>query len=551
VADATLAANGSSVSATEGLASGTVVVATFTDANPGATLADFTATINWGDGTAPTAGTVTETNGVFSVAGSHTYADEGQFTVSTAISDDGGSKANPTSTVSVAEGDGLTPHALSFAATAGQSFSGTMATFSDSDLATAAGDFTATINWGDGTSSAGTVTGGNGTFTVSGTHNYSAGGIDAVTVSLADDAPGTASAMAHSTAEVAASTTPPVAVDDKANVLAGGIVTGNVLSNDSDPDGDSLTVSAVNGLHGSVGVPLAGTYGHLTLDANGNYSYSADNAAAIAAAPTGSHLHDIFSYTDSDGFGGTATASLDITLDRPPVATNDLAGVQLGATITGNVLTNDHDPDGDSIQVTGVIGGTLGQSLAGKYGSLVLASDGSYTYAENRNAVLPSQGAAQDSFTYTESDGHGGTAQATLNVSIVPNGTTYIAGTPGTPTAEGNGKGLIDGSLGNQTISGGNGGDVVIGGPNDTLSGGNGPDTFVFGPSSGSNTITDFDVHNDKIEFEQTSFASFADIQAHTQQVGPDTVITYHGTDTLTLLHVTGVNLQSSNFLLV
>src|ERR1043166_652013 len=61
-----------------------------------------------------------------------------------------------------------------------------------------------------------------------------------------------------------------------------------VFSNDSDKDGDAFSITAVNGSGGNVGNSLAGTYGHLTLNANGSYSYTADNTAAIDAAPNGS-----------------------------------------------------------------------------------------------------------------------------------------------------------------------------------------------------------------------------------------------------------------------
>ena len=73
----------SPVSATEGSSTGTVTVATFTDANPSATAGDFTATINWGDGTS-SSGTITEdpNTKIFSVNGAaHTYTEEGQYTI--------------------------------------------------------------------------------------------------------------------------------------------------------------------------------------------------------------------------------------------------------------------------------------------------------------------------------------------------------------------------------------------------------------------------------------------------------------------------------------
>src|SRR5262249_41935607 len=102
-----------------------------------------------------------------------------------------------------------------------------------------------------------------------------------------------------------------------------------------------------------------------------------------------------------------------------------------------------------------------------------------------------------------------------------------------------------------QTVIAGNGADTIIGGPHDVLTGGNGPDVFVFGPSSGPNTITDFNVHIDTIEFDHSSFAGLSDVKMHSAQVDADTVvITYHGTDTLTLQHVSLSALNASNVLL-
>ena len=55
--------------------------------------------------------------------------------------------------------------------------------------------------------------------------------------------------------------------------------TGNVLTNDTDVDtGDTKTVSTVNGSAGNVGVAVAGTYGSLTLNADGSWTYTLDNA---------------------------------------------------------------------------------------------------------------------------------------------------------------------------------------------------------------------------------------------------------------------------------
>ena len=190
--------------ATEGTTFNGVVV-TFTDSRAGALPTDFSVSINWGDGSAitPATSVVANGGGVFSATGSHTYADEGSFSVPVQVTDTVSTMtANTTSTANVAEGDALTGHPVTFAATAGVPFTGTVATFTDTFTGNVPADFTATINWGDATVTAGTVSGGSGTFSVSGTHTYAAGGTDTVTVTLTDDAPGTATATATSTANV-------------------------------------------------------------------------------------------------------------------------------------------------------------------------------------------------------------------------------------------------------------------------------------------------------------------------------------------------------------
>ena len=102
VLDAALAAaNGTPLSGVEAhVTSGTV--ATFTDANPGATTADFAATtIDWGDGQS-NAGTIAQTGpGHFAVSGSHTYAHGGNFTIGVHIVDDGGSTATAADSASI------------------------------------------------------------------------------------------------------------------------------------------------------------------------------------------------------------------------------------------------------------------------------------------------------------------------------------------------------------------------------------------------------------------------------------------------------------------
>src|SRR5262249_59767294 len=75
------AAGGLSLSSSEGSGTGTQTVATFTDPGGAEALADYSADIKWGDG-ATTSGNLSVSGGVFTVSGSHNYAEEGTYTIS-------------------------------------------------------------------------------------------------------------------------------------------------------------------------------------------------------------------------------------------------------------------------------------------------------------------------------------------------------------------------------------------------------------------------------------------------------------------------------------
>ncbi|MDD5405770.1 MAG: cadherin-like domain-containing protein, partial [Sulfurovaceae bacterium] len=159
-------------------------------------------------------------------------------------------------------------------------------------------------------------------------------------------------------APIAADDTGSVNEDSTLNVIAAA----GVLNNDTDPDGDPLTVTAIrtgtesgSGTSGTVGSSLAGTYGHLTLNSDGSYSYVADNANELAVGATAT---DTFTYTVSDGNGGTDTAELVITItgtNDAPIAVNDTNSTNEDTTLTvlvgsvDNLLHNDSDPDGDPL----------------------------------------------------------------------------------------------------------------------------------------------------------------------------------------------------------
>jgi Ca2+-binding RTX toxin-like protein len=129
----------------------------------------------------------------------------------------------------------------------------------------------------------------------------------------------------------------------------------------------------------------------------------------------------------------------------------------------------------------------------------------------------------------------------------------------------GNGNDDVVNSVGGNTIGVGNGNDTVFGGANDTITIGNGndqlfaapgdnwtvgrgQDTFTFNAGFGANTITDFNTSHDVLQLASVLFPNYAAAMAHTQQVGPNTVMTYDASDTITLSGVAASHLTASNF---
>ncbi len=181
----------------------------------------------------------------------------------------------------------------------------------------------------------------------------------------------------------------PNTVADSATTAQGAAVTINVLANDTDVNGDTLTVSGVT-------TPQFGT--------------ATTNGQSVTYTPNAGFAgEDSFSYFVSDGHGNTAASSVSVTVNGPggpnqaPTAANDSANTEAGAAVLIDVLGNDADANGDTLNI----------SIDGppQHGTAVV-QNGKILYTPNSGFV------GTDSFTYIVSDGKGGTASATVMVNV-------------------------------------------------------------------------------------------------------------------------------------
>jgi PKD repeat protein len=159
-----------------------------TDTGPPPPSSAYTASVDWGDGSAAGAGTVTlGASRSIDVSGGHTYAEEGSYTAVVTVTDSGGARATRSLPVTVIDAPVKAASALTGSAASGASFSGAVAVLLDTDSGNTLGDYTAQILWGDGSASAGTAgAAGLSLYSISGAHTYSRSGTYLVTTLIRD-----------------------------------------------------------------------------------------------------------------------------------------------------------------------------------------------------------------------------------------------------------------------------------------------------------------------------------------------------------------------------
>ena len=226
-------------------------------------------------------------------------------------------------------------------------------------------------------------------------------------------------------------------------------VDGNILTNDTDEEGDTQTVQSATGLDAAgmpITIPLDGTPTDV-YDENGVL------AGTIAMMSDGSYTFDPeptytgtvpVDYVVVDANGATDTATLDIdvmggddpTQNDPPVANDDTNTTEIDTDVSGQVIDpNDSDPEGDMLTLTAALADTDGDGIVDDVlpvgaatpiygtdangntvlaGTMTLNNDGTYDFDPEPTFV------GEVPVDYTIDDGNGGTDDATLTITIEP-----------------------------------------------------------------------------------------------------------------------------------
>ncbi|MEM7547541.1 MAG: SdrD B-like domain-containing protein [Pseudomonadota bacterium] len=251
----------------------------------------------------------------------------------------------------------------------------------------------------------------------------------------------------------------PTATDNLNTTDEDTTISGNMLTDDdgfgvdSDPDGDPLTVTAMS--LGALGTVLSvtsagGRKGGLTVESDGSYTFTP--GPDFDPLPVGASDTLSFDYTVSDGNGGTDRASVTITingLNDPPNATPNAITIDEddslrhenaenddgSESLTLNVLTDgtaDSDPDGDPLSVAAT---TIGTTVIAAGTPFAVTTrngvDVEITVEADGAVIFETDGKFDDlndgdtdaiDFSYTVSDGNGGTDEADVTINILGKG---------------------------------------------------------------------------------------------------------------------------------
>ncbi len=231
-------------------------------------------------------------------------------------------------------------------------------------------------------------------------------------------------------------------------------VDGNILTNDTDPTGDTQTVQSATGIDingDPISIPLDGTTattiygtdttgalviaGIIIMDDDGTYTF--DPAPTFTGdVPVDYVVEDTNGNTDTSALTIEVLSTDDPTQNDPPVANDDTNTTEIDTNVSASIIDpNDSDPDGDTLLVVAVLADTNGDEIVDDMVTLNTPTP-IYGTDDAGNTVLAGTITIHDSgiytfdpeptFTgdvpvdYTISDGNGGTDDATLIITIIP-----------------------------------------------------------------------------------------------------------------------------------
>ena len=204
----------------------------------------------------------------------------------------------------------------------------------------------------------------------------------------------------------------PVAQDDPAGTDEDTATSGDAFADngngvDSDPDGDAILITAVDGNPAGVGNPVSGTEGGLfTINPDGTYAF--DPNGEFDDLQEGESRTTEITYTLSDVDGGTDTATITVEVQGvydPPVAIDDFRQTPLETPITVSVVDNDRNPEQNPLDVI-VLSSDPG-------GEVITNSDGTITFEPDTEFI------GTVNIEYLIEDPLGSTSRATLTIRVV------------------------------------------------------------------------------------------------------------------------------------
>jgi hypothetical protein len=298
----------------------------------------------------------------------------------------------------------------------------------------------------------------------------------------------------------------PNAVDDTATMEEDEVALIDVTSNDSDPDGDTFSISRLVSSSNNASVSIVN--GKIQVDYTGG---------DIAPGTTG-QVDVVYEIKDAGGKTDTATLTVTVTdsdgaSNTAPIANDDVADLDSGVTTALiNVKANDSDPDGDNFSVSRIVSVSANAEAEIENGKIRVDYTGS---------PLGSGETGRIDVVYEVADENGGTDTATLTVNLTGSDARGedIIGSPKGDELNGTDLGeYIGGRKGRDNIFGNGGDDVIDGGRGpDEILGGSGADIFIFNSRSGHDNLNDFSRgEDDKIDLSGVDeISSYRDLIRH------------------------------------